>query len=533
MALENDLEPQAKPADELATPPPSSRAKEPSLFQRLFGFLFGAGNPEYEKRRLLKEIARELRQTRFKFYKLRIEAIDPNLARFFFEIYKVVGPAQALVKHADSSGALKTILIESFLSEEGLKLREHLSEEAIRQRAQTMPLKELASQLKDELVNLFSIFDSETVRQININYNLLNCLVDIIQFDYYFMLKKFDTGLPENNFLYTPHFEPINAEYIVEDLKEYADLIAPLDGTENWDKILDLLKEYRNVDIMNRTAWKKAALRLRDLNRSRVLLLMIRHIEKDPYYRIKPHLVSEKIVESYLSKLKTQTELTLQKIAKERHTSKVEELCKNIFGTSSISRLKNYSEKANTAFSKKMLGGYIYVQPLNYLKAFLLDYLKKDIRELIDLLIIKGKWTSNIVSQQLSESFHVLIQISDRITTFDDSVAEETQTGAKLRIYLHKFDKDKQGAQKVLRQMLKEINDQAKALIHEAAQHLINIGKNLKSVIDDFQKSSHELIINWKEIEFASDKKLAPQMVIIYKKIYYLVKLLQIFIKED
>ena len=531
MELDNEVE-RLEP-EPLEDQPKRKEEKPPSFFQRLFGFLLGSNDPEHAKKKLLRSIAKALRQSRLKFYRPRNEIVEPNLARFFFEFYKVLGPAQALVKHADYSGALKTIIIENTLDDATLRLRESLTEDEIRKRALSLPLKDLGNQIKDQLVTFFAAFDMDKVKQINHTYHLLSLLVDLIHFDYYFLLKKFDSSLPENNYMFQPRFDPINAEYIVEDLKEFLDITSSVNEGENWDGILDILKEYRNVDVVPRTGWKKTVGRIRDLNRSRILLLMIQHIDKNPYYKVKPHLTTEKIVESYLAKLKTQTELTLQKIYKEKHESKVEELTRAIFGTASISRLKYYTEKANAGFAKRMLGGYTFVHPLNFLKAFLLDYLKKDIREIIDLLIIKGKWTSNLISQQVSESFHVLLQISERITEFDESVNEETPTGAKLKLYLHKYEKDKQGAQKVLRQMLKELNDIAKALIHESAQHLITIGKNLKLMLDDHQRHNHELIINWKEIEMATDKNLKEFMVVVYRKLYYMVKLLQVFIKED
>ncbi len=524
----DQLEPEAIQAD-----PPKKEKKRRSLFQRLFGFLFGGADPDHEKKRLLREVAKALRQSRLKFYRPRNEIVDPNLARFFFEFYKVLGPAQALVKRADYSGALKTIIIEKILSDENLKLRESLTEDEIRKRAMALPLKDLGNQIKDQLVGFFAAFDIDKVKQINHTYQLLSLLIDLIHFDYYFLLKKFDSGMPEGNYLYSPRFDPINAEYIVEDLKEFLDITSSIQEGESWDGVLDILKEYRNVDVVSRAGWKKVVARVRELNRAHILLLIIQHVEKNPFYRIRPHVSTEKIVESYLSKLKSQTELILQKIYKEKHESKVDELTKFIFGTASISRLKSYTEKANAAFAKRMLGGFLYVHPLNYLKAFLLDYLKKDIREIIDHFLIKGKWTSNLVSQQVSESFHSLLQISERITEFDDSVSDESPTGAKLKLYLHKYEKDKQGAQKVLRQMLKEINDIARALIHEAAGHLIIIGKDLKLMLDDYQRNSHELIINWKEIEMSSDKDLKTFMVETYKKLYYIVRLLQVFVKEE
>ncbi len=511
---------------------PKTPEKKLSFFQRIIAFFLGKSDPEFERKRLLKEVGKALKKQRLKFYRPRHEIMDPLLAKYFFEFYKTLGPAQSLIKYADYSGVLKSIVIESTLSPEFLEIKERLSEESIRKRVGIIDAKTLTREIKSDLITFFAAFDIDKAREINHLYHTLSVLVDFTHFDYYFLLKKFDSGLPEGNFFYTPHFEPINGEYIVEDLKEFSYIIEEVDENADWNRILDLLKEYRGVDIVPRATWKKILARIKELRHSRVLLFIIQHIDKNPYFKIKTTLKKTKIVEPYLSKIKTQTELSLQKIFKEKHSSKLDEFTKLIFGTSSISRLKNYTGKANIAFSKKMLAGFLYVQPLNYLKAFLLDFLKKDIKGIIDLLIIKGKWATNLTSQELSESFHRLLEISDSITEFDDSVAEESNTGTKLKTYFHKSDKEK-AAQKVLRQMLKEINNMAKGMIQEAAQNLVILGKNIKMALDDFIRQPHELIINWKEIEVNFDKDLKNTLVNIYKKIYYIVKLLQIFFKEE
>jgi hypothetical protein len=44
-------------------------------------------------------------------------------------------------------------------------------------------------------------------------------MVNFVNFDYYFLLKKFDSGIPERTFSYVPKFETIRGEYVLEDLK--------------------------------------------------------------------------------------------------------------------------------------------------------------------------------------------------------------------------------------------------------------------------------------------------------------------------
>jgi hypothetical protein len=203
-----------------------------------------------------------------------------------------------------------------------------------------------------------------------------------------------------------------------------------------------------------------------------------------------------------------------------------------VFGTTGISRTKNYTEKANMAFQKKRVGGYSYVEPMNYLKAFLLDYYKRDIRELVNLLLVKGQWVSNALAAPMSESFHQLMEVSDRLTVFDESLAEDSDRGSKLKVLLTRADKDV-NAQSSIKQHLKDINSGAKVLIIEAANHFIVIGKHLKMAMDDYGKPKHELLLNWKALETSTDKVLKDWMITTYKQLYSFVQLMQFFVKEQ
>ncbi len=502
------------------------------LVERLLSFLTGGSDPERRKRRMLKDIAKQLKKQRYKFYRPKGEQALPGLARFFWELYSALGPAQVLLQNADNSGAIKTIIIEESLTAEQQAVREHFDEEAIRRRAQEMNPKELANALKEELVTFFSAFDINTVKTINATYNQLRMFLHLVNFDYYFLLKKFDASLPERNFSYSPRFESINGEYVLDDLKDFLELIPYFDREVDWERLVDVCHAYRNVEVVARPAWRKALARIRDVRRAGVLELMIKHTEKNPNYKPTVRGSNEKIVEPYLTKLKTQTELTIQKIAGERRTAKIDSLTQKVFGTTAISRLKNYTDKANVMFSKKMLAGYTMVAPLNYLKAFYLDYFKRDTREVVDLLLIKGKWSTNLLSQQLSESFHQLLELSDQLIRFDESLGEDGELGSKLKTVLHRADRDKSSL-KYLRTQLKDINEQAAGIVNSSAQHLINVGKGLKLAVEDYAKQPHELIVNWKEIEAASDRPIHEKIVEVYKKLYYFIQLLQQFAKSN
>lgn len=510
----------------------SSADTDRGLIQKLLSIFFQGMDPEREKRRLLKDIAKDLKKKKSKFYKPSSGEALPALAKFFHDIYKVIGPSQVFLEHAHSSNVLKNLIIETSLPKEIQGIRDELTEESIRAKADQMDTKALANELREKMVNFFSGFKGDRVKEIDGTYNLLSSFLQFIHFDYYFLLKKFDSNLPERDFAYNPKFESINAEYISDDLKDFLEVMPLIRKDADWERLFDILQNYKETEVINRSAWKKLVRNLDTVKKEGVFEQMVRHIDKDPYFKPQFYPPNERIVEEYLNKIKTQSEMTVQKILNERQNRKVDKLLKIIFGTTAISRMKNYTEKENLKFSKKMLGGYIYVKPMNYIKAFLLDYFKRDIKVVIDLLLIRGKWSTNLMSQQLSESFHTVMEVSDNLLKFDDSLAEDGERGARMKTYMARSDKDK-NSMVSLKKVLKETNDEALDIIQTTAQNLITIGKGLKQVLEDYDKKPHELIINWKEIEQYSEKDVKTSITEIYKKIYYFIQLLQFYVKKS
>jgi len=514
-------------------PPPNLPSDQPlSLFNRLLSLLGIEPDPDREKKLLLKELKKDLSKAKGKFFLPSGELVDVGLPKAFHDMYSVIGPTRTLLANATASNALKQIFIEQVLSDKQRALQDQFTEEAIRGMAKAMPPDALGTHIRDGLTEFSAVLELETQRKIDARYNLFLVFMDFVEFNFYFMLKKFDSGLPEADFNYSPRWEAINGEYVLDDLKDFLTASGALQADADWEGLFDVLKAYKGMDVVSREKWKKMLGGFLNLRRSGVLLQLVQYLSKDPLYRPKVYIPSERIVEPFLSSLRTQVDTVLNRISLERKTEKVTGLVQAVFGTTGISRTKNYTEKANLAFQKKRIPGYTYVEPVNYLKAFLLDYYKRDIRELVNLLLVKGQWVSNALAAPMSDAFHQLMEVSDRLTVFDEALAEDGDRGAKLKTLLTRADKDPNAASSIKMQ-LKDINASARHLIFEAATHLVVIGKHLKMAIDDHAKPKHELMLNWKALETSTDKELKEWMTATYKQLYAFVQLMQFFVKEQ
>ena len=500
----------------------------PGFLERLIA-LFESDDPEKQKQRKLRLIAAELKRSRSRSYNPARGTTEPGLARFFWEIYKSVAAARVLLQGAEVSGALKLALVDLSLTEEQLLLKERLAGKAIVERAgKGVDPAVIDAEVKQDLGSFLEGIDTNWMNEIDALYNRLLVLLDLIGFDYFFLLKKFDPGLPERDFSYTPRFEAIDAALVLEELQDFLEILPNVDPDADWDRVLSVLKEHRGIDVVSRDALRKTLQFIRDAQKSGILLLIVRHVMQNPVYQPMVRTHRERIVDSYVQKLKAEAETTAQKVAHGKRAEQLAQLVRQVFGSDTVSRLSHYSEESNPAYAQKMLGGFLYVAALAYLRAFLVGFLPRNIREVVDLLIVKGKWANNLPSQQMSEAFHQLLAMSETIGRFDEDLAEDGERGRKLKTIAMRADRDRKALVQ-LRAALQQVNDEARTMLGDATQHLIAVARVLKVAYEDIGKPNPASLVNWKELKPGSERDLRALVAAVYKKIYSFVQLMQMY----
>ncbi len=494
--------------------------------------MFGSADSEADKKRFLKKVYKNLTQTKVKFYKFGSDEALPQMAKFFFELYKVISPAQGLFRNVKNPNAYKNMIINYYLTDEQKDIELRLGEEAILEMSKKFPLKELTEHVNRDLSTYLSFFSEEKIAKIDYSFSQLTQFIDFCSFDYYFLLKKFDSALQEDNFNYQPHFAPIRAEYIVEDLKEFIDVAWQLQFEANWSQIFTIIKDSMGVQPINAPVWNKVLNRLRKFQSLGVFEMMIQLIAKDPGYKAVITESTHNIIDAHLSTIKNTTEAALNKIKLEQKSSKIDDLLSAIFGTTNVLRLKYYSDDATAMLQKKSIGGYTYAAPLNYLKAFLNDYFKKTVREFADLVLVRGQWVSSNLAAPMSETYHELLNLSEKITEFDENLGEEGVAGVKIKTYFARADRDRE-AKNILKTLVRDTNEEAQNMLVSASKNLIVVAKHTKMLLEDIEKKKPELIINWAELVHFSDKPIKEQGVDVYKKIFHFVTLMKFFLTKD
>ncbi|MBR7063577.1 MAG: hypothetical protein IKI31_00225, partial [Treponema sp.] len=485
----------------------AQKSSSGGFFANLFGALFGSNDKDAEKKRKLKSIAKKLSKTHYNFYKAGSNEVLPAFAKFFYEIYKAIAPAQGVFANMQNQAAIKKAVMEYSLTQKQQQIMENLTEESLVQKSKSFSLQQLDSFVNQSLVAFEHEFTHELVMRIESLYLSFLCLKEFCSYDFYFLLKKFDRNLSEKQFSANPVFEKVAGEYIVDNVKDLIAVIWNVTNKTDWAPLMNFFKEVRGVEPVASGVWKKIVARLQSLRLSNALEMMVQLISQNPNYAPDVSLPEARIVDAYFEKYKLETKAVVRKLESAAKNSKVNDGLSKLFGKQSVTYLKYYTEEASSPLEKKHLHGYMYALPLGYLKAFLIEVLKKEIREYVELVLVRGKWVTAELSSPMSNAYNDLLSVSDSITEFDTAMAEDGKVGIKIKTLLPRTSHDKD-ASAVINRLVNDSNNEARQYIMVSMRNLITVGKTIKALIDDHQKKAPEMIINWKEVEHASDENL-------------------------
>lgn len=504
-----------------------------SFFETLYCFFTGQDSSVLKEKGILKRIAKEINQSKYrKFYKTGSGEINPAFGVFFYDMYKALIPARSLMQNAEKSSLLKQYTIEAFMDKELREVHNRLVPETIMEQAQSAPPQELAGRLEQDLAVFSSAFSSNQMHLIDQYYRLIMNFHQLASFDFFPLLKKMDLRLREKDFAYQPQFKRIPGKNMAEKIKDFLELPYLEAKWDEWKTVFEILKKYKNgIEVVNLPQWKKLVSSILDVQKSDIMVFMVRHIDQDIKWQKKLNLLeedtSESITEVYIKAKTAEVHGCIDKIINDNRVSKRDGLANSLFGTTSITRLRYYTNNNNEIYLKRNIAGFIYTDALNYVKGFLIDY--KDVQELCDLFLIRGQWVSQDLSRQMSQELHRITDIAEAVAEFDGSLADGGRNGSKLKNHLLKSKTDRNQTS-YLKTALEKVNEEAKNMISDTISSFTIVATHLKELYADYEKSHPQLIVNWKEIESTSEIPIRQRIQQHCKSIASFVQLMQFFI---
>jgi len=499
------------------------------LVGKVINFFSGDSNENLsDKEIVLKQRLKQLGENKYsKFFRAKSEEADPSLGQFFFSLYKLILPIRIFMKDMAKTARLRQIVLEAFMDQGIIDLVKQLNPGVIEQRSKNTPPEELTVQISKDIEQLSSRFDADRIGGVNRCYNLIMTIFQLANFDYPMLLRKFDPNFTEGPFAVDPKFSPVKLAQIVKELGEFLAVSQVITPENDWKTLLKLLRICAGEEMISDSQFAQMLMGLRDVVNSKILELMVQLGIRNPVWACRPKIPDERIADSWLEVRIVKAQECIDRISNAEKTKQINALLKEIFYGGDLAQLENYTPAKSDFFRNKELTYYTYAEGLNYLSVFLNEYIQKDIRELFDILLIRGQWSNNTDSKELSEEFHQLLEMPAGITKLDESLSDEGPNGSRLKASLMRIERDPSQA-RYIESIIDTVNEDALELINKATQHFTVIEKHLKNLTDDMQKKHPELIINWKELANVSKDPLFEVMAENHRRINCFVQLMRL-----
>ena len=499
------------------------------LVGKVLNFFSGDSNMNLsDKELILRQRLKELGENKYaKFYKSKTDEADPSLGLFFHSLYRMIMPIRVFMKDVAKTTKLRQIVLEVFMDPAIKEMVKRLNPAGIDERAKTTSPEELTKEIRLDLEKITLGFDSNHINGVNRCYNLVMFLFQLANYDYPALLKKFDPNFTEGPYGADPKFSSVKIMPIAKDLADFLAVTQGLSPDNDWKTILKLLKICSGEDLISDNQFAQILIGLRDVINSNILQLMVQCASKNPVWTCKPMIPDEHIAEAWLDARISKARESIAKINLTEKSKQIEVLLKEIFFGGDLERLDYYTTGKSNTFRKRGLSYFTYADGLNYLAVFLDEYVEKTIRELCDILLIRGQWTNNTSSKEVSEVYHQLLELPASLSQLDESLSDDGSNGSRLKASLLRVDKDQTQA-RYINSIIDNVNETAQELLNNAAQYLSVIEKHLKNLVDDIQKKHPELIINWRELNSVSKAPLLQQMAEEQRRVNCFVQLMHL-----
>ncbi|UPA06743.1 hypothetical protein baBA2_000338 [Borrelia anserina] len=476
------------------------------LVDFLFSIFSRELTPEQVKQRRLREVKNNLSKISSFFNASKIQAL-PQFAKFIYNLYKAFIPFKFFAQRYRNSNKIIHFVVEKYLSDNQRQALECIYSFSANDVVNFTP--DMSKNLDNNLNYLLKNVTQEQIRLIDETCGALDIFFDLVSYQYYSIVKNFDNLFPEDDFVYKPRFSSVNCGVILDDIKDFLECIYSIRDISIWRNLYDVLLEIygdRENFPVKPNVWLKILTSIIEINKNKEILYLIRYVSGDPDYLpmsgVKKSKAKAKIFFNDLAK-HVSNEISKIEIFQKNSKSKV--LAAKLFPGITIATLDNYNELMNDKITSKVVNttGYVYSDLLGYLKTHAVNFVKKDLSDIVNILIIKGQWEDMEMSRDVSNDIHSLIGIYSNLIDFDDNLGEQGTYGNRINALLHRVSVGDKSSEKLLLSIITDVNKKAFVLLNEYYSKINSLRQRLNDCLEDYLKpsSEKELIYNWKELD--------------------------------
>ncbi|MDR2468493.1 MAG: DUF5312 family protein [Spirochaetaceae bacterium] len=470
------------------------------FFTYLYKFILSLFNPaERIKFKMDLFMAREIKRNRYhKFYQPSTKEATPIMGYFFYDIYKCVRAYQRTLLKVEKSQVLKDIIFQRYLDVPAQEILASISEEYIKKEAETLSFEELSKNINTNITQVETYFNETWCMQPDTCYRSIIELSWFVTYDYTGVLLRF-AGKEITDTAVNIELNRVKSAGLSEQLKDFLAVAGIIEKNSVWEEVFAVLKLYNDA-FPDSESWIKLFPHLAKVIKSDILMLIIRHTDANPDWILESLPYAKPFAAEHLRTYIEKARETLFGVERSVKSSMIEQLTNRVFPDTIPTGAKYYNDAENEVYIQSGYGSFSRTKQFNCLLSFFYIY-SESIRELTNIILIKGSWMSREYSGEFSKFMHTVNDRFQELAEFDRSLSEQGDRGIKLRTYCSKASIGKRHGE-YLRKYLDTINVEAHDVIEKTMATITMLQQQLQSLDTDRLNRQQNLMRNWTELEF-------------------------------
>lgn len=498
-------------------------------------YIFGQPDAYFETKKLLKATEKKLKKITPVIYDTKKETVTPKFARIIYEIYRIVYPAKQIVdiiRNTKSNNLLQIYFVENTLTKEQRKLLTAFSKENITKEVIEKGYNKASKAISKKESSYVKSFNKNAVIEANEKYSALMDLADIIAFDYYPLLKRFNKNLKEDYLVENPSFSNVDGRYIIEYLKGLSGTIDPIEIGSPYVEAGENFAKFKNRTLLPSSDIERLMGIVKKMVKEEYLPLLIKIVDNDPFYRPSESHRTEDVFQNYIKLLNNKIKENLEFAKKEKINVEVKNRLSQLFGRTDINTLKNYNSEKNSMLERLEVGIFAYADPLNYLKYFIMEKYNRYIRETVNSLIVEAKFYQSDNLKKLSNNFYRANELIKEIMKLDESLKESEPRGSRFKLLIRKAGSGDAQSKKLASEYIAQLNSEAKKIIKTAIISMEFIVGILGKISEEAKHKTNQTIIsNAKQVQGVRNKEFLEDLVKAVDDMKNITKIMTIYLE--
>lgn len=516
---------------------PDVKVEKAGAGRMLVGFIkirvLGLPDPIYERMILLKKLKKTLKHIDIKGINFSKNALAKDFGEYLFNIYRYFYPLKKVIDFSKPKikRNFTEYLINTFANDNQKEiLKQLLSEDFIRENLTSSSGKTASQKIKDMYKTLQNSFTKEQVKKINSIFSLGISLYEFFKFDLYVLIKKFTGEMKEENVTAIPPMRDVPVEQVETLIKDMTDHFYMLSNDANYYDFIEHFSRHLGRDIIPQEDFNKFIKLINKLVKSNYLMMMVQYITQDVFFRPFYSFAEKPALAEFMQELANDINGLQTQIAGALKIEKQEKILKDLFGSANFMELTSYTPEQNEYLTRNNITGFIYTDPLNILKKFMMDVYNRYFRKSLHTFILKATFVSHSFQEEMNSYYYICNNIIEQILSLEEKLKGK-EGWDRISSLIKGRGKDS-NLSSLAKKYVAEVNDSVKDILDQARNSFEPLKERLKEVIESYNKNQKDPITNIKNFSGTATADIMKQLAHAYNDLSKILVYFKIVIKD-